>query len=243
MDVDDIISTSIGQKTTNIEVEESEEEHYPNDDFSNNVSVFPTPTNPFTSQEFINPNIDKKLILIRELKMLLSKNPNARIDGKMTELGMRLNSCSYEELTIMKENLLLDLGLIQPHENATNIIKYAGFMLEKAFGLKGFEERLSSDIQLISAVDRFVPNFFERLSEPLKIAYRIGHNLNQHLFKDESVSAIRDPSQSPPRKRRRRSGSVGKDSDAVECVSGGENRIREDNSSDEVIQTTIQGER
>ncbi len=114
----------------------------------------------------------------RELKALLKKNKHLDID-KLMESHHFVNSLSREEISELLENVKLEVGMISPTQNAKNILSIVGGLMKLISGVD-LGEKLTNDLDLITALEHYLPDPLDMMSIPLQFASRIGYHILNH---------------------------------------------------------------
>jgi hypothetical protein len=245
MDPREAIDAALSQRSRNTPLTEEN-----GDEFSSEEERMEN-ANPFTHPSIreanpVSPVADmetQRKALIRELKIFLTKKPSLQTASLPSAIDIRLNQMSIEELRSMKENIQIELGHIKPYENATNLVSVLARGFDKYYSrfdsTVQVHDLMTEDFELISAVDHYMPKIFEKLSDPLKIIYRVSYNLNQALFGYGKVYQQSSTIQ-PSCTKRARSWSDDEYSDSDEHSSRRKSRQRKDDESSPIIPTEIQ---
>ncbi len=159
-------------------------------------------------------NDDHRNLIIKQLKVLFLENPEIK-ESHTSKLDVRFARMSTAELKVLLENIKLELRLIHPHENSSSIVGAFGKVLEKYWGYTGIAETLLKDKELLLSIETLIPGFFEHLTIPMKIAYRISHHLTNYQCgtpfpimeqkNDELLESRNGPTKQGTKKKRSRS--------------------------------------
>lgn len=134
--------------------------------------------------EFKTTKDDRDRLARRELKLLLKKHKHLDLD-KLMEGHHFVHSLDREQMHELLENVKLEVGMISPAQNAKNILMVVAGVLKMATG-KDYGEKLTSDTELLSALEHYLPDPLDMMSVPLQFFSRIGyHILNSTLFNED----------------------------------------------------------
>lgn len=170
-------------------IEESEEEvpktkrqKLEHDEEMKEESIFSVPTIPLDRH---------RMAMIKELKILIRNNPQVSLK-KSNLLHLKLNQMKTEELEMVLENIRIQLGNIKPNETASSILGCVGMAMENRLGpsYKGLSKNLVDDAELTAALDVYMPSFLDKMSLPLKIAYKIADHISKFSFGTDTFSTV-----------------------------------------------------
>ncbi len=127
---------------------------------------------------------DKERMERRELKILLKKHKDMNFDELMKHHHF-VHSLKKDDMKELLENIKLEVGLSSPAQNAKNILIVISGLMKLMTG-KDYSERLTSDTELLAAIEHYLPDPFNGLSIPLQFFSRIGyHILNSSVFNND----------------------------------------------------------
>lgn len=115
---------------------------------------------------------EKKRFLIRSINALRRTNPEAfeRAVNFATDEHSQLPEA---ELRIMHEILREETGMSNPYDNSQAITSLAGNLMERFFKLDGLGTILSTDMEIVSLVQDFLPQGIQKLGGFAKLVDRV----------------------------------------------------------------------
>jgi hypothetical protein len=111
--------------------------------------------------------------LVQKIKSMSAENHELLLKSLYSVSSDEFGQFSNEDLKMVIENLQIELGIIQPYDEALSLIGIAGLISDQVLKTNHLGDIMMDDPNLVDFVDKIVPNISERLSGWVGFFYRI----------------------------------------------------------------------
>jgi len=126
---------------------------------------------------FSGPSDEEKTRRLRaQIKTYIKANPGLKLD-KQSKLDESLQYKDLDELKDIMLNLKSQMGGPGPYESSKTLVDAAATFIEKKFKVNNFGKRCRENVDLITAVDSFVPIDLGDYSAPIQVVVHVAKTL------------------------------------------------------------------
>lgn len=121
---------------------------------------------------------NERMLRVRVRRLLRVNTNDNSLFFKETPEDLKINAMNMEELVEMQEKILNSMGGSTPFPVAKSMLVPLCALLEKALDVKGLEQRLSKNNELLSLIEERVPAFLRRWGDELRIFQIVNSELS-----------------------------------------------------------------